>query len=131
MAAFMACIVLGTTMSFTVDMHFCGDTIVDFSFVQKAKSCGMDMIHGSLDCESPLISQNTCCSDTQLLVEGQDELNTSFDSLAFEQQTFVAAFFYSYSLLFDAVDSHTLTKPDYRRAWGAQDLHILHQIFLI
>ncbi len=38
MAVFMAAVVLMTTMSFTVDMHYCGDSLVDFSFVQKVEN---------------------------------------------------------------------------------------------
>ena len=30
MAILMAVVVLFTTMSFTVDMHYCGDSLVDF-----------------------------------------------------------------------------------------------------
>ena len=42
MTVFMAAVVLMTTMSFTIDMHYCGDSLVDFSFVQKAETCGME-----------------------------------------------------------------------------------------
>lgn len=38
----MAFVVMFTTMSFTVDMHFCGDSLVDFSLFAKAESCGME-----------------------------------------------------------------------------------------
>ena len=30
-------------MSFTVDMHYCGDTLVDSAIFHKVKTCGMEM----------------------------------------------------------------------------------------
>ncbi|WP_378187437.1 hypothetical protein ACE939_03745 [Aquimarina sp. W85] len=131
MAAFMACIVVLTTMSFTVDMHFCGTTMVDFSFIQQTKSCGMDKVLNTADCKFPLISKKSCCSDTQLTVKGQDELKNSWDSTTFVSQVFVASFLYSYTLLFDVKDTLVLPKPDYRQTWVLQDLYLLHQSFII
>ncbi|WP_417620071.1 HYC_CC_PP family protein, partial [Oceanihabitans sediminis] len=39
----MAIVVLFSTMSFTIDMHFCGDTLMDTAIFQQVKTCGMDM----------------------------------------------------------------------------------------
>ena len=77
----MACVVLVTTMSFTVDMHYCGDTLVDFSFIQSAKTCGMEKVQTSKGCEKPMLSEKSCCSDEQIIKEGKDDLKISFDTL--------------------------------------------------
>ncbi len=39
----MAFVVLLSTMSFTMHMHYCGDTLVDTSYFVKAETCGMEM----------------------------------------------------------------------------------------
>lgn len=39
----MAFVVLFSTMSFTINMHYCGDTLVETAMFQKAKGCGMEM----------------------------------------------------------------------------------------
>ena len=39
----MALVVLFTTMSFTIDMHYCGNTLVEAAIFHKAKGCGMEM----------------------------------------------------------------------------------------
>ena len=41
MSLVMAFVVLFSTMSFTVNMHYCGDTLVETAIFQKAKGCGM------------------------------------------------------------------------------------------
>ena len=39
----MAFVVLFSTMSFTMNMHYCGGTLVESAIFQKAKGCGMEM----------------------------------------------------------------------------------------
>ena len=40
----MAVVVLLSTMSFSVDMHYCGDMLVDFSIMEQVKTCGMEKV---------------------------------------------------------------------------------------
>ena len=131
MAIFMACVVLVTTMSFTVDMHYCGDTLVDFSFIQSAKTCGMEKVQTSKGCEKPMLSEKSCCSDEQIIKEGKDDLKISFDTLSFEQQTLIAAFTYSYINLFEGTESEEVPFEDYPRPFVKRDVQVLHQTFLI
>ena len=131
MAIFMACVVLVTTMSFTVDMHYCGDTLVDFSFIQSAKTCGMEKEQSSIGCENPMLTKNSCCSDEQLIIEGQDDLKQNFTKLTCEQQTFIAAFTYSYINLFEGTESEEVPFEDYPRPFVKRDVQVLHQTFLI
>tara|TARA_A100001011_G_scaffold93511_1_gene98453 strand:- start:4451 stop:4870 length:420 start_codon:yes stop_codon:yes gene_type:complete len=99
LSVFMAFVVLFTTMSFTIDMHYCGDTLVDVSLFTKAESCGMEEAQPSKNCEIPVISEKKCCSDQQIIKEASNELISSFDQLNFEQQLFLAALVY-HSLIF-------------------------------
>ena len=94
----MAFVVLFSTMSFTIDMHYCGDTLVDTAIFKKAKSCGMEMLNSSTS--GCAITKKDCCNDQQVKIDGQDELKTSFDKLTQEQQFFVTSFAYSYLNLF-------------------------------
>lgn len=83
LAMLMAFIVVFTTLSFTVDMHYCGDTLVDTAIFNKVKSCGMELQKSSS--ELCVIKKNNCCSDKQLIIDGQEELQISFSSLSLEE----------------------------------------------
>jgi len=131
MAVFMAAVVLLTTMSFTVDMHYCGDTLIDFSFVQQVETCGMAKEQVTTSCEKPMVSQKSCCSDEQMVKQGQDNLKVSFDSLSSEQQVFVVSFTYSYLNLFEGTASTDVPFKDYPPPFVKQDVQVLHQTFLI
>ena len=126
----LATLVLFTTMSFTVDLHFCGDMMVDFSMVQNAKSCGMDHQPSENDCHNE-VQDDSCCTDKQLVVEGQDDLKITFDTLNLEQQIFVATFFHSYINLFDVLDKNIVPFRDYKPPLLIRDIQELHETYLI
>ena len=94
-------VVLLSTMSFAVDLHFCGETLMDTAIFQKADTCGMEMENSSKeDCS---VSKKSCCSNEKVLVDGQNELQQNLDKISFEQQVFLASFVYSYQLLFEGL----------------------------
>jgi len=128
----MAFVVLFTTMSFTIDMHFCGDTLIDYAIFKSPKTCGMEQTQvAEKECQSPVFSQESCCSDEQLVVEGQDDLKNAFESLSFEQQVFVAAFTQSYSTIFEGTHSQEVPVIGYSPPLVQQYTQVLHQTFLI
>lgn len=126
----MASVVFCSTLSFTVDMHYCGDSLVDFSLFHKAEGCGMEKAQIAKDCE-PSISQEPCCSDTQIVKEGSQDLKTSFDKLSFEQQTFVAALFYTYINRFEGSDENIIPFKDYSPPFIERDVQNLYETYLI
>lgn len=75
----MAVVVLFTTTSFTIDMHFCGNKRVDTAFFKKAKTCGMEMQAATTNGCS--IKKDNCCSEKQVIAEGQDNLTPSTNSI--------------------------------------------------
>ncbi len=83
----MAFVVLFSTMSFTIDMHYCGDTLVDTSIFTKAKTCGMEMQKPKAISDCSIMKKN-CCTEEQIIIEGQDELKISFNELSFRPTTF-------------------------------------------
>lgn len=127
----MAAVVLMTTMSFAVDMHYCGDTLVDFSFVHQVESCGMEKAQVIANCETSTASEKSCCTDKQLIIEGQEDLKISFDQLTLEQQVFVASFTFSYINLFEGIETNEVPFLDYAPPFLKQDVQVLHQTFLI
>src|SRR5690554_270537 len=130
LSVFMATLVLFTTMSFTVDMHYCGETLIDFSLSQNAHTCGMETEQPTKDCETG-IPEKSCCSDKQIVIEGQDEIKMSVDTLNFDQQIFVASFFYTYINLFEGLDANVIPFRDYKPPLLIRDIQKLHESYLL
>nr|WP_286107214.1 hypothetical protein [Arenibacter sp. M-2] len=125
----MAIVVLFSTMSFTIDMHYCGDNLVETAIFHKAKGCGMEMEKPSTDGCS--IKVKDCCSDEQLIIDGQDELKISFDKLTFDQQVFVASFVYTYINLFEGLEKNVTSFRDYVPPLVIRQIYKLDETYLI
>jgi hypothetical protein len=132
---FMAVLVLASTLSFTVDMHYCGDHLVDFSMMQGSKTCGMESKIESKDLKTAPcnleIMEKSCCSDKQFAVKGHDDLKASFADFHVNQQIFIASFVYSYINLFECETKDFTPFKTYRPPFITRDVQLLHESFLI
>jgi hypothetical protein len=126
----LALITVLSTVSFTVDSHYCGDVLVDSSLFGKVETCGMEVqkTSSSTDCD---ITKKNCCSDKQLIVEGQDTLKTSFDKLEKEQQIFVAVFFHTYNKLFEDSEEVIPSLNNYPPPIIVRHIYKLDETYLI
>ncbi|WP_347709006.1 hypothetical protein [Gramella sp. MT6] len=118
----MAFLVMLSTMSFTVDKHFCGSHLVDKAVFSKAKTCGMQM---------NAAAESHCCTNEKVSVEGQDELKLSFDSFDFHQQLFITTFTYAYFDLFESLPKQIIPFKDYSPPILVTDIQLEDQVFLI
>lgn len=125
----MAFVVLFSTLSFTLNMHYCGDTLVETALFHKAKGCGMELQNPST--EGCVITKMNCCNDKQLLIDGQDELQLKIDKISFEQDVFIASFVYTYINLFEGLDDNVSTYKDYKPPLVTKQLYKIDETYLI
>ena len=125
----MAFVVLFSTMSFTVNMHYCGDTLVETAMFHKAKGCGMEMQKPSAD--GCAITKKNCCNDEQLVVDGQDELQLQVDTISFEQQVFIASFVYTYINGFEGLENNVSSYEAYEPPLVIRQIFKIDETYLI
>ncbi len=125
----MAFVVLFSTMSFTINMHYCGETLVETAIFQKVKGCGMEMQKPST--EGCAITKKNCCKNEQSSVDGQDELQLSFDKISFEQQVFIASFVYTYINGFEGLDKTITSYEVYKPPLVIRQIYKLDETYLI
>ena len=126
----MALLVLFSTVSFTIDKHYCGSTLVDVAIFHKAKGCGMEMQNSSnKDCS---ITKKNCCKEEQIVIKGQDELKFStIEDLNLDQQFFVATFVYTYNNLFDGLDNNLSSYAEYEPPLVIRRIYKIDETYLI
>lgn len=124
-AFLMAIVVLLSTMSFTVSMHYCQGELVDTAIFQKAHSCGMEMNM------SDEMKKKGCCDDKEIHIEGQDELKLPVADMNFDQQVFVIAFVHSYIELFQTTEDRKNTFFDYPPPFIVRQIFKLDETYLI
>lgn len=120
----MALLVLFSTVSFTIDKHFCGEILVDQAVFSEAQTCSM---HGDM----PASSEEDCCDEEKVLIEGQKDLKISFNDLDLQQQVFLASFTYSYWELFEEVPQQSIPFSSYSPPLLVKDFQVFHETFLI
>lgn len=127
-SVFMAILVMFSTVSFTIEKHYCGDMLVDVAIFEEVQKCGMESSEMAVE----NFTKKPCCKDTIDLIEGQDQLKIStFDDLEFEQQLFVTSFVYSYINLFEGLPQMVIPHKDYSPPNLFYDRQVLEQVFLI
>ena len=125
----MAFVVLFSTMSFTLDMHYCGDTLVETALFHKVEGCGMEMDNSST--EGCAITKKNCCNDEKLVFDGQDELQLQVDKISFEQQVFLASLVYTYINLFEGFDDKISSYEVYEPPLVIRQLYKIDETYLI
>lgn len=130
MALVMAFVVLFSTMSFTLNMHFCGNTLVATTVFKEAKTCGMDMAKQSTSSDCA-VTKKDCCSNEQLVVSGQDDLQLVVNKITFNQQVFLAAFAQAYVLLLEDIKKEASSATHYPPPLIVKKIYQLDETYLI
>jgi len=125
----MAFVVVFTTMSFTVDMHFCGDTLVETAVFQKVKGCGMELQKPLKD--DCVVKSNNCCNDKQLTIDGQQELQISLSAFSFEQPLYVTSILNTEIEFFEVIDNNVLFYKGYFPDLVIRQLYKTAETYLI
>ena len=124
----LACLVLFSTLSFTVEKHYCGENLIDIAIFSKADNCGMDKEALAANYKE----EKSCCKNEVEVLKGQDQLKkASFEDLQFHQQLFLSTFVYSYLNLFEGLPEQVIPFKNYSPPILITDIHLVEQVFLI
>lgn len=126
----MALVVLVSTTSFTINEHFCGDELMDLSFFSSAKSCGME-VNETFNLPNCNIDKKGCCTDEYINVQGQDEVQLSFNELTLNQQVFVASFVSFYINSLTEFKEKEITFNKYPPPLIVKNIYKLDEVYLI
>jgi len=122
----LAFLMLLSTLSFTVEKHYCGDNLIDVAVFSEAKKCG------GMSSEDIVYVKKSCCKDTVDVFEGQDELNTQdFEDLDQSLKLTLVAYVYFYSNLFESLPKQIIPHKDYSPPNLIKDIQVLDETYLI
>jgi hypothetical protein len=117
----MSLLVLASTLSWTVEKHLCMGHVVSVALFAEAEGCGMAMD-----------ADNHCCDNERFTVQGQDDLKQS----VFEYT--VPSLVYPMPLMVSMVTVPPIIELResvalylYHPPPLPEDIHLLHQVFLI
>ncbi|ARN78936.1 MULTISPECIES: HYC_CC_PP family protein [Flavobacteriaceae] len=132
LAFFLAATIFFSTASFTVDMHFCCNKLVDMALFGKAKVCADKAQKKDLNtkqCTS--LQEKDCCSNQTLIKTGDDTIKKAQTQLEYEDILFLNTFFYTYLNLFEGLEKNIIPFEQYRPPLLSKDIQVLHETYLI
>jgi len=133
-AVAMAILVFISTLSVSIEKHYCGDNLVDFAFFSQAEKCGSEAADQGLAAsdEGPMLMAKSCCQDKVDLHEGQDELSLEKTKvLKAGQKVFIASFAYVFGGLYDQKPQNDAHFKHYTPPRFVHDIQVMNSVFLI
>ncbi|MDO3694957.1 hypothetical protein QVZ41_08895 [Wenyingzhuangia sp. chi5] len=128
LAVVLALIVVFSTVSVTLTMHFCGEKISDITVLQNVKTCCTDT-HESDGITQ--VSKKSCCSDVKITKDSQTEIQTQNTALSIHQKVFFTSFVTAYVLLFDNQTKQDFNFLDYSPPLVVKSIYKLDEVYLI
>src|SRR5690606_32692553 len=95
---FMAILMLASTVSWTIEKHYCLGSLIDIAFFHEAEGCCILSVTDQNPVLLDAIDDDSCCSDEVISVQG-------LDSLRFpdKDQTVVLPFFFVAPVLYGQI----------------------------
>lgn len=127
-APILAVLVVLSTLSWSVEKHLCMGNIIDIALFHHAEGCGMEQVAATCKIKT---TDNHCCEDESFILEGQDDLNISCDEFKLTPQKFLETLIQPHFNLI-LIDSEEVVSDEiYPPPILFNDLHLLHEVFLI
>ncbi len=124
----LSLLVLVSTLSLTIEKHFCGGVLIDFAVFTEVKKCSDDIVENGKN----EITKKSCCKDEVDVFKGLDKVTTnSFEDLDDIQKQILLAYSFSYINLFEGLPNLIIPHKDYKPPVLIKDIQILDETYLI
>ena len=119
--------VIVSSMSFTIDKHYCGDTLIDVSFFGKADTCGMGEMKMNADSQK----MKKCCKNETEFIASAAFDKEKIVTFSPKEIRFLVFHVYSYINNYQEFELEKERYRDFSPPDIVQDIYVLHETFLI
>jgi hypothetical protein len=127
----LAFVMVFATSSFTVDMHFCCNRLVDMAVFSKAKPCKDKEQNIGSSLKKCSLGQMDCCYNFSFVKKSVDNLEKSERDFSKDNIVFLQTFFYTYVNLNEGLELKVVPLVDYHPPFIDKDILVLHETFLL
>lgn len=125
----LAALVLLSSISWTLEEHYCMGRLVEVSLFAETHGCGMEL--DQMDPEPAEGEKPGCCDEQTIVHDVQEPFKSAQDQLNFTSPTLLAGSFQVYSP-FILTTAESMAVPEYRPPpLPVKDIQLLHEVFLI
>lgn len=123
---FLALLVTLSTFCITVEKHFCGDVLIDISYLGEADSCGIE------EDSATSIKKINCCDDEIVHIEGQKKLQKiTLEDYVFQNSDFLIPNCFDTRITSLLFTSKTIVFEEYSPPKITPDIQLLQEVFII
>lgn len=120
----LAVLVLLSTVSLTIEKHYCGANLVDIAVFSEVKNCAMESVD--------MLQNMGCCKHEVDVITGQNQLKvTFFEDLDLEEPQFVTTNYFNCFINFQDLARQTIPQESYMPPRLVADIQVLDQVFII
>lgn len=127
---FLTALLLFSSVSFTVEKHFCGGQIFSESFFGKTEKCGMDDDLCKAENNNLSVTKKSCCKDEIQFINGSLFEKAPVLKLESNQQNFIV-FNLIDTVLFSQKENESTHFKNYFPPPNTHNFNILYQVFRI
>jgi hypothetical protein len=127
----LAFVVVFSTSSFTIDMHFCCNKLVDMAILSKAKTCKVKKQVSDTSAKECSLGQKDCCSNATYVKNKVDNAKKAQLEFSTDHIVFLQTFFYTYLNLFEGLEQKVVPFLDYHPPFIEKDIIVLQETFLL
>jgi len=121
-------LILFSTLSLTIEKHFCGDTLIDVAIFSESEKCATDIIK----VKKIETAKESCCKDEIDVIDGLSNATTNtFDDLEDLQKQVLIAYSLSYKSLFKELPNRVISQQNYAPPELIETIYVLHETYLI
>ena len=125
----LAALVLFSSISWTMEEHYCMGRLVEVSLFAEVHGCGMEMDRS--DSESSDEDKPSCCDEQTIVHEVQDAFKFAKDQLDLAHPGLIYGWCQVYNP-FILSSPESMAIPEYRPPPKlVKDIQLLHEVFLI
>ena len=123
----LAVLVLISTLSVTVEKHYCMGQLADYSILTSVEGCEMPMPND----KEGTVTKVPCCNDVVELVEGTNTELKIAKEFSFDEVQFAAVFFTSFVNLFEGLPENVIPHKNHSPPLLTKDIQLLYETYLI
>lgn len=128
----MAFLVIFSTLSFTVEKHYCGKSLVGHAIFSSAEKCQSETHSCGVEGMSHMnMKKDSCCSNKTECITGQDELKLNSITIDLVPQSFEVPRSISMINLAPVFHPEVISYPPYEPPQLVYDIQVLCQVFTI
>ncbi|WP_432271445.1 HYC_CC_PP family protein [Autumnicola tepida] len=123
--------VMFASSSFTVNMHFCCNKLVDMAVFAKAQVCDNSIKGQTNSLKECSFEKKGCCDNKSFVKEGSDNFQKTSFEMENQNLVFLHTFFYAYVNLFEGLEQNIVPFLNYDPPLIPKDFQVLHEVYLI